>query len=94
LDAITRKQRAEAVTRATAVGALSNVVLSAVKIAAGWIGQSHALIADGVHSLSDLASDVLVWLLAGRRARRRTTNIPMAMAATKRSPRWRSAPSW
>jgi cation diffusion facilitator family transporter len=67
LDAITRKQRAEAVTRATAVGALSNVVLSAFKIAAGWIGQSHALIADGVHSLSDLASDVLVYT-AGRKA--------------------------
>lgn len=67
MDEITREQRAEAITRATAVGALSNVVLSAVKIAAGWIGQSHALIADGVHSLSDLASDVLVWI-AGRKA--------------------------
>ncbi len=49
------------------MGALSNIVLSAVKITAGWLGQSHALIADGVHSLSDLASDALVWT-AGRKS--------------------------
>jgi len=49
------------------VGALINVALSAVKIIAGWLGQSHALIADGVHSLSDLASDALVWT-AGRKS--------------------------
>ncbi|MGB5833196.1 MAG: cation diffusion facilitator family transporter [Thiohalocapsa sp.] len=67
VDEMTRQERARAVTRATAVGALANIILSAVKIVAGWFGHSHALIADGVHSLSDLASDALVWT-AGRKA--------------------------
>ena len=26
---------------------------------------SHALVADGIHSLSDLATDILVWILNG-----------------------------
>ncbi|MDO9240097.1 MAG: cation diffusion facilitator family transporter, partial [Methylicorpusculum sp.] len=48
--------------RVTIVGAFINVLLSIVKIAFGLIWQSAALIADGVHSLSDLASDILVIL--------------------------------
>ncbi|QIT55643.1 cation transporter [Aquisalimonas sp. 2447] len=44
----------------TIVGALVNVLLAAGKIAAGVVGQSQALIVDGVHSLSDLVSDALV----------------------------------
>lgn len=67
VNQITQQQRARAITRTTVVGALINIVLSAIKITAGWLGQSHALIADGVHSLSDLASDALVWA-AGRQA--------------------------
>lgn len=62
-----RQVRAQAIKRTTLVGALVNLLLSAVKIVAGWVGQSHALIADGVHSLSDLISDVLVWV-AGHQA--------------------------
>ena len=50
--------------RVTIVGALINLVLSLAKILGGAIGQSQALIADGVHSLSDLASDGLVLLAA------------------------------
>lgn len=51
-------------TRVTLVGALVNIVLSVVKIAAGIVLASPALVADGVHSLSDLVSDVLVlWAL-------------------------------
>ncbi|WP_428353261.1 cation diffusion facilitator family transporter [Methyloprofundus sp.] len=46
--------------RVTIVGALVNVFLSIIKITFGILGQSAALIADGVHSLSDLASDLLV----------------------------------
>ena len=46
--------------KVTIVGALVNVFLSIIKIGFGVLGQSAALIADGVHSLSDLASDLLV----------------------------------
>lgn len=66
MQEISREARAEAILRTTMAGAASNLVLSVVKVLAGWLGHSHALIADGVHSLSDLASDALVWF-AGRK---------------------------
>ncbi|MCK4371795.1 MAG: cation transporter, partial [candidate division Zixibacteria bacterium] len=46
----------------TRVGMLVNFALFVIKITAGWFGRSQALIADGVHSLSDLLSDVVVLL--------------------------------
>lgn len=46
--------------RASYVGAAINVFQTLVKIGFGIIGQSAALIADGIHSLSDLLSDLLV----------------------------------
>lgn len=58
---IGEKIRAERLkARVTLVGAVLNVVLSVVKVVFGLIGHSAALIADGIHSLSDLASDLLV----------------------------------
>jgi cation diffusion facilitator family transporter len=62
-----RERRLGAITRTSLVGALVNLVLSLLKIGAGVFGQSYALIVDGIHSLSDLLSDLLVWL-AGRQA--------------------------
>lgn len=56
-----------AINRTTVVSVAVNVVLSAAKVGAGVVGHSHALIADGVHFLSDLASELLVWA-AGRHA--------------------------
>ncbi len=49
-----------AARRATLVGAVVNLLLSGLKVVIGIIGQSQALIADGIHSLSDLISDVMV----------------------------------
>jgi cation diffusion facilitator family transporter len=60
-------QRHHAVTRTAVVGALINLFLAIIKIIAGVLGHSQALVADGIHSLSDLLSDLLV-LVAGRRA--------------------------
>lgn len=48
--------------RVTWVGAFVNLVLSILKIIVGIIGHSAALLADGLHSLSDLASDTIVLL--------------------------------
>ncbi len=50
--------------RITLVGGVINLLLSVGKIIAGFLGQSQALIADGVHSLSDLISDVMVLVAA------------------------------
>jgi cation diffusion facilitator family transporter len=44
----------------TITGAITNIALSAVKVAGGILGHSAALVADGVHSLSDLVTDAVV----------------------------------
>jgi len=36
--------------------------LGALKIFVGFAANSHALIADGIHSLSDLVTDIMVWV--------------------------------
>ena len=46
--------------RITVIGLIINVVLTTVKIVVGIFGRSTALIADGIHSLSDLLSDFVV----------------------------------
>jgi cation diffusion facilitator family transporter len=46
--------------RASYGGAAVNVFQTLIKIGFGILGQSAALIADGIHSLSDLLSDLLV----------------------------------
>jgi cation diffusion facilitator family transporter len=43
------------------VGALVNTTLGILKLVVGTIGHSQALIADGIHSLSDLSTDLLVY---------------------------------
>lgn len=50
--------------RATLVGLLTNLWLSVMQIIGGLLSQSQALIADGLHTLSDLAGDGLVYLTA------------------------------
>ncbi len=69
MDTTARQARASAIKKTTLVGAVINLLLSVIKIAVGWVGQSHALIADGVHSLSDLLSDGLVWLAGHKSAK-------------------------
>jgi cation diffusion facilitator family transporter len=46
--------------RIIAIGALANLVLAALKIAGGIFGRSTAMLADGIHSLSDLLTDGVV----------------------------------
>jgi len=55
--------------RVTWIGLWSNVGLFVVKTAAGILGRSQVLLADGIHSLSDLVSDfvTLVALRLGRK---------------------------
>jgi cation diffusion facilitator family transporter len=56
-------QRYLEIRRVTVIGAVFDLVLGLAKIAFGIIGHSHGLVADGVHSLSDLGTDlVVVWV--------------------------------
>lgn len=48
------------IRRVTLVGFWVNAVLMVLKILFGIVGHSDALVADGVHSLSDFATDVIV----------------------------------
>lgn len=58
------EQRSRAIKKTAVVGAMVNTILSVVKIFIGMIGQSQSLVADGIHSISDLISDVLVYFVA------------------------------
>lgn len=53
-------QREKEIRRITLWGAVMNIVLTAGKIVAGIFGRSAAMVADGIHSLSDLLSDAVV----------------------------------
>ena len=56
----TPQERAAAASRSTWVSVVVNLVLSTVQIVVGVWAKSQSLIADGVHSLSDLVADFVV----------------------------------
>ena len=46
---------------AASIGMAVNIVLAIVKIATGIVGNSYALIADGIESTADIVSSLVVW---------------------------------
>ena len=48
------------VRKVTWIGLFVNLVLAAIKFAAGIFGRSQALVADAIHSLTDLTTDIAV----------------------------------
>ncbi|MEI7464431.1 MAG: cation diffusion facilitator family transporter [Burkholderiales bacterium] len=60
-----RAELAAAGARSTWVSVSVNLLLSITQIAVGIVSKSQGLIADGIHSLSDLVSDFIV-LIVGR----------------------------
>jgi cation diffusion facilitator family transporter len=64
-----RHVRYREIRKVTLIGSVVDLVLGVVKIAVGLFAGSQALIADGVHSLSDLATDFLV-IFAAKHAHR------------------------
>ena len=65
----THAERAAAASRSTWVSVGVNVVLATTQIVVGVLSKSQALIADGIHSLSDLVSDFVV-LFASHHSRK------------------------
>jgi cation diffusion facilitator family transporter len=57
---ISIEQRKQETNRITLWGVAVNLFLAVIKTVGGIFGQSQALLADGIHSLSDLASDAMV----------------------------------
>nr|VFK19631.1 MAG: cation diffusion facilitator family transporter [Candidatus Kentron sp. LPFa]VFK34347.1 MAG: cation diffusion facilitator family transporter [Candidatus Kentron sp. LPFa] len=64
-----REERYHAMRRVTHIGSVLDLGLAVAKMTVGWLAHSQALIADGVHSLSDLLTNFLV-LFAAREAHR------------------------
>lgn len=56
--------RLKTTRRVSFVSASVNLLLAILKILVGIFGNSHALVADGIHSFSDLISDALVYFAA------------------------------
>lgn len=58
-------KREREIYKVTLVGSAGNVVLLTFKFIAGLLGNSSAMIADAVHSLSDFVTDVVVLVFVG-----------------------------
>jgi cation diffusion facilitator family transporter len=61
-DQSSSQERTSATTRSTWVSVVVNLFLTCFQVAAGWLSGSQGLIADGIHSLSDLIADFVVLL--------------------------------
>lgn len=59
-DIYSPAERAAAASRCTLSSVVVNIVLSATQIVVGVLSKSQGLIADGIHSLSDLIADFVV----------------------------------
>jgi len=57
--------RVKEARKVTWVGFAVNMVLTILKIIAGFLGKSTAMIADGIHSLSDFITDLFVIVFIG-----------------------------
>ena len=52
--------RLKQINKVTIVGFFVNLGLTIAKVIAGIVGKSSAMVADGIHSLSDFATDIIV----------------------------------
>ncbi len=59
-DEAVHNPRYREVRKVTLIGSVVDFLLGVAKIVVGWIAHSEALVADGIHSLSDLATDFIV----------------------------------
>lgn len=59
-----RTERGRETRRVSLVSGVVNLLLSLAQVIVGLIANSAALVADGIHSASDLVSDVMVWFAA------------------------------
>lgn len=56
---------AKTIRRVVKIGCVVNALLMALKLSAGYFGHSDALVADGFHSLNDLAADIIMLVFVG-----------------------------
>ncbi|MBO8177553.1 MAG: cation transporter [Bacillus sp. (in: Bacteria)] len=56
------EERFKKAEQAAMIGVIGNIVLAVLKWLAGWYGNSKALMADAIHSASDVAGSLAVWI--------------------------------
>lgn len=59
---MTQNDRYWQAKKITLIGAAANAILGIIKLIGGYFCHSHALVADGIHSFSDLLTDLMVLL--------------------------------
>jgi len=64
VNGVTATDRYKQTAKVTMVSVVINIGLSILKIIVGYLGHSQSLVADGIHSLSDLLSDALILIAA------------------------------
>lgn len=48
------------IRRVTWIGLVANIIISGLKLTVGILGSSQAVVADGIHSISDMTTDIAV----------------------------------
>ena len=81
-------ERHQATQRSTLVSVVVNLLLTMVQVTVGILAASQALVADGIHSLSDLVADFVVLLPRITAKKTPTKTITTAIIVTKMLPRW------
>lgn len=79
-DGLSQQERYLSIRNVTLVGVVVNIGLTIAQILFGIIDQSQALLADGLHTLSDLVSDVVVLIAAKYSAEEADTTHPYGHA--------------
>lgn len=74
------QSRADPGVRAVQVGVIADVCLTTLKLTGGWAFQSSSLSADGWHSASDLATDLVALVVVQTNQHLRTTSKNMSAA--------------
>lgn len=59
------KENSMIIRRVVTIGCCVNAVLMTLKLLAGYLGHSDALVADGFHSLNDILSDIIMFIFVG-----------------------------
>lgn len=67
---------ASAIRRVVIIGCVVNAILMILKLSAGYFGHSDALMADGFHSLNDLAADIIMLVFVGISFRHPDSRFP------------------
>jgi len=74
------QNNASVAQKVTLIGMFVDIILGAVKLLVGGLSNSHALVADGIHSLSDAATDVFVIIITRASHHRPDANHPYGHA--------------